>query len=265
MYEVSGDFFFFHPRDARLNPMPSTLNARAVTIVIDAIHGAWADIATFQYFKSVPFRREHFDDEDELSTKLVEILNDRLACNEGGLFRKEVFQTVVRDGKQSTAVLDSTEQMPDITFRMAGSTYGEDADESALFVEAKLVDAVRGCREYVINGLHRFVAGRYAPRITVGMLLAYATEDYADSRSALTSYFRHARKPEAVKCRAAVKPSAIHPGCHDSAHRREAPCPPEFQALHLWLKRPLKSARTAAIRKPGGLGGSRRRKAADRK
>lgn len=221
--------------------MPSTLNSRAIAVVIDAIRSAWEDIDTFQYFKSAPFRLEHFDDEDELSTKLAEILNDRLACNEGGAFRKEVFQTVVRDGKQSTARLDSTEQMPDLTFRMIESAYGEDSDESALFVEAKLVDASRGCREYVVNGLHRFVAGRYAPRITVGMLLAYATADYGDSRSALANYLRRARIPEAVKCRAAIEPSSIHPGCHGSSHRRESPCPPNFQALHVWLKRPAKA------------------------
>ena len=216
------------------------MNSRAIAIVIDAIHSAWSELPGYKYFKSPSFKPEHFDDEDELSTKLVEILNDRLTFNEGGDFRKEMFQTVVRDGKQSSATLSSTEQMPDITFRMMAPAFGEDADESALFVEAKLVNAIDGCREYVVNGLHRFVDGRYAPRMTVGMLLAYAVEDYCEPQSALTEYFQRARAPEALACKAAVGPSAIHATCHGSSHRRSAPCPPDFQALHVWLKRPGK-------------------------
>ena len=234
---MSPDFCFFHPRDPQKGPIKSTLNKRAIRVVIAAIQDAWNDIETFKYWKSSPFEPKHYFDEDELTTKLAEILNDKLS-NEGvGGFRKELFQTVVRDGKQSTAALSSIDQMPDLTFRMIQTAPGEDRDESALFVEAKLIDATSGCRQYVVNGLHRFVSGKYAPRMTFGLMLGYATPDFKDICTHLPDYYENATSSEALLCAADVAPSDVHADCFATEHCRAVPCAPEFRALHLWVLR----------------------------
>lgn len=234
---LKGEYCFFHPRDPRRGPIRSTLSRQALRTIVTAILEAWRELETFDYWKSERFEPKHLFDEDELSTKLVEILNDKLANNRGGHFRKEVFQTVVRDAKQANARATSYDQMPDLTFRMVQSAPGEDADESALFVEAKLVSAEERCRQYVVEGLYRFVSGKYAPRVTFGMMLGYATPDYNDPSARLREYYVRATSPEALQCRAVVVPSNIHDECLASEHQRERPCAPQFRALHLWLVR----------------------------
>lgn len=235
---MTKDFCFFHPRDPHQGPIKSTLNKRAIRAIISAIQDAWGEIETFKYWKSSPFEPRHFADEDELSTKLMEILNYRLSNNAAvDEFRKEIFQTVVRDGKQSTASTRSIDQMPDLTFRMIQSAPGEDRDESALFIEAKLIDEASGCRQYVVEGLYRFVSGKYAPRMTFGLMLGYATVDFDDATTHLSTYYRNATSKEARLCRAKVVPSDIHSVCLASDHIRNKPCAADFRALHLWLIR----------------------------
>lgn len=145
----------------------------------------------------------------------------------------------MRDGKQSTAKVDSFDQMPDLVIRTMRSAPGEDRDESALFVEAKLIDSVRGCRPYVVEGLHRFVSGRYAPRVTFGLMLGYTTTDYAEVDKHLPNYYARATGAESQACVSALAPSTVHGSCFETRHSRQAQCPPDFRALHVWLVRPI--------------------------
>lgn len=236
---MSDDFCFFHPRNPERGPIRSTLNKRAIKVIVAAIQEAWSEIETFRYWKSGQFELQHYKDEDQLTTKLAEILNDRLSNNSSGTFRKEKFQAVIRDGKQSTASTNSLDQMPDLAFRMVKTVLGEDCDESALFVEAKLIDQMGGCRQYVVEGLYRFVSGKYAPRMTFGLMLGYATANYSSVSKHLPEYYSNATSTEALRCNASVAPSDIHNGCFASEHQRDTPCAPEFRALHFWLIRPL--------------------------
>lgn len=234
------EFCFFHPRKPQLAPIITTLNKRAIKTIISAIQDAWTQIESFQYYKSDLFDSAHYGDEDELTTKLAEILNYKLSNDVGVSFRKENFQAVIRDGKQSTASKNSTEQMPDLAFRMIKSMPGEDVDESAFFVEAKLVEAKNGCRQYVVEGLYRFVSGKYAPRMPVGLMLGYGTKSFISVETHLPDYFSKATSTEAVQCKAEVVMAKDLPhDCFASKHQRLIPCPPEFMALHLWLTRPL--------------------------
>jgi len=185
------------------------------------------------------FKTEHWHDEDELSVKLMEILNEDLDSSTTGPFRKEILQSVTRDSKQSTADAKSFDQMPDLTFRMVHCAAGEERDESALFVEAKLVDSDKGCRQYVVEGLHRFVSGRYAPRVTFGMMLGYGATAFHQVDVHLTEYFTNARAKPAKACRSTVLPSGIHASCHTTRHKRRKPCPEDFRALHVWVTRPV--------------------------
>lgn len=232
------NFCFFYPRNPELGPVQTTLNKRAIKVIVEAIQEAWAEIETFKYWKSIAFDTAHYHDEDELTTKLAEILNDKLSNGSSSLFRKEKFQAVVRDAKQTTATGSSSEQMPDLTFRMIKTMPGEDCDESAFFVEAKLVDAKSGCRQYVVEGLHRFVSGKYAPRMSVGLMLGYGTPSFSDAQSHLPHYFSKATSPEAIQCKAPIIASDLDANCFASEHARPSPCPKEFIALHLWLIRP---------------------------
>jgi hypothetical protein len=236
---VSANFCFFHSRRLGKPPVSSTINAKILSAIVDAIHSAWARIPTFDYVKSQPFSPAHWHDEDELSVKLMEILNEDLDSSTTGPFRKEILQSVTRDSKQSTADAKSFDQMPDLTFRMVHCAAGEERDESALFVEAKLVDSDKGCRQYVVEGLHRFVSGRYAPRVTFGMMLGYGATAFHQVDVHLTEYFTNARAKPAKACRSTVLPSGIHASCHTTRHKRRKPCPEDFRALHVWVTRPV--------------------------
>lgn len=222
-----------------MGPVKSTLNKRSLKVIVNAIGTAWSEIASFPYLKSKNFEPNDYFNERELTTKLAEILNDKLDNNLIPRFRKEIFQTVVRDGKQSSSSLDTTEKMPDLTFRMIQSAPGEDRDESALFIEAKLVSESTGCREYVISGLFRFISGDYAPQITFGMMLAYSTASFNDPDLHLQSYFDSASSGKALLCSSNVLLGDISENCFESHHSRAAPCAPDFRALHLWLPRPV--------------------------
>lgn len=232
---MSTEFCFFHPRDPKRSPIPSTWSATSINAVVEAIQDAWKQIESFDYWKSAKFEGVHYDDEDELTTKIAEILNDRLDNATTGYFRKEIFQTVVRDAKQSTANLSSTEQMPDLQFRLTRTAPGEDREESALFVEAKLINATSGCSEYVINGLDRFVVGKYAPRTTFGMMLGYCTPEFNDPAVELKVYFNGATSTAAKRCASTVSATGGHP---TTDHSRAAPAAPAFRAIHIWVERP---------------------------
>lgn len=241
---MTQEFCIFRPRDPKRSPVSSTWSSTSINAAVAAIKDAWTQIETFDYWKSEKFRTEHYDDEDELTTKIAEILNERLDNATTGIFRKEIFQTVVRDGKQSTATLSSTEQMPDLSFRLIRTAPGEDREESALFVEAKLVDASSGCREYVVNGLHRFIAGRYAPQMNFGMMLGYCTPGFNDPAEQLKGYFLAATSEAAKRCAAPVMVGTE--GILETKHTRTAPAALPFRALHVWVERP---ARNASIKK----------------
>lgn len=240
MYVVTQEFCFFYPRDPKRGPVSSTWSSTSINATVAAIKDAWAEIETFDYWKCKKFSTGHYDDEDELTTKIAEILNERLDNATTGIFRKEFFQTVVRDGKQSTATLSSTKQMPDLSFRLMRTAPGEDREESALFVEAKLIDVSCGCREYVVNGLHRFVAGHYAPQMNFGMMLGYCTPDFNDPAEQLKRYFSAATSEAARLCSAPVTIGAE--GILATEHTRTAPAAVSFRALHVWVERPTAKA-----------------------
>lgn len=232
----TNDFFFFRPRNSNI-PVKSTLSAQRLQIIIDAIHVCWGEIKTFPYTKSGKFQKKHFLDEDELSTKLVEILNYKLQHDAVKGFKANTFQDVIRDGKQSTAKADSYDQMPDITFRMIKFGDDEDRSESGLFVECKLVSKTSGCGEYVAEGMYRFVSGRYAPQMGYGLMLGYAAKDFNDPVAELESYFKLAKKAESIKCKAPLKQTELHDSCYASIHKRTNRCALKFCALHIWLVR----------------------------
>ncbi len=234
---MNSEFCFFHPRGAETAPLPTTLGQRQIRVVAKAIRDAWEELESFDYRKSASFQPSHLYDEDELSTKLVEILNNMLTENRGGKFKKSVFHVVVRDGKQSTGSVSSHDQMPDLTFRTNASAAGEDLDESALFVEAKCVDPKSGCGEYVRNGLHRFVSGKYAPRVTFGMMLGYTLSCYQDVAQNLEAYYKLSKSPDASACKAPLTVFDPAVACFKSEHKRGPGATPDFSALHLWVVR----------------------------
>ncbi|WP_459951049.1 hypothetical protein [Denitratisoma sp. agr-D3] len=231
------DFLFFKPRD-RNTPIRSTLSARNLATIFNAIHTCWAEIETFPYRKSQPFQSAHLHDEDALSAKLVEILNYKLQKNLIPGFKANQFQDVYRDAKQSNASATSYDQMPDLLFRMIRFAPNEDRSESGLYVECKLVSAGSGCGEYVSNGMYRFVSGRYASQMGFGLMLGYTTQSYSDPDGGLEAYFKLASKAESIKCKATLSSCEIHPNSYSSKHTRASPCAPSFRMFHIWLVRP---------------------------
>jgi hypothetical protein len=231
------EFLFFKPRNS-INPVRATLGKRQLAAIIEAIHACWGLIETFPYWKSQPFHPSHFLDEDEISVKLLEILNHTLQNNKTGVFVKSQFQDVTRDAKQTNARADSYDQMPDLIFKMNKSVPNEDRSESGLIVECKLVSKKSGCSKYVANGMHRFVSGQYAPQMGFGMMIGYATTSFCDPVTALMNYFNSARDIECMECNAPLTTTTVHPSCYASVHRRSPPSAPTFCTFHLWLARP---------------------------
>lgn len=232
------EFCFYQSRTSAAQ-FPASLSARDVRIIIDAIDKAWTQIRTYPYAKSNRFKKAHWHDEDELTTKIMEILNDALdRAAFGPKFSKKFFQWVVRDAKQTSGNLRSKDQMPDLTFRKIRTQPGED-EESALFVEAKLIKKPLGCRPYVVDGLHRFVSGKYAPRVSFGMMLGYAHRPYVNAEEQLQAYFAKATAPRVKRWRAQLSAKgAPHKRALVSDHTRAKSYVSPFKTVHLWLRVP---------------------------
>lgn len=232
------DFLFFQPRGDQ-QPISPAFNERHLKTVLRALTTCWGEIESFQYRNSAAFQLEHYHDEDELNTKLVEILNYKLDREQIQGFKPTWFQSVWRDAKQSSATTSSIDQMPDMTFSMVAGSRDEDRAQSGLFVECKLLSPTSGCGEYVINGMARFVSGRYAPRVGYGLMLGYAASDYGEGHKHLTTYFKKATNASSISCKAATALSPLAKQCFTTMHTRTPPAYSRLCLVHMWLDRPV--------------------------
>lgn len=246
-----GDFCFFvdAPGGAELS---GPFDEQTVRNVMQAIRFAWDRIHTS--LRTLPANlRPKPANENAFNGLLCQGLNDILDGDELAYFPSTQFQNVVQEAKQRSPRHRLAPRMPDLqvaVFR-TGKT-GVARSKAILAIECKLLTTTEHIREYVVNGMHRFVRGDYAPHVSVGMMLAYAAWHHKLPGS-LERYLRRAHRREAKSCRASFEPfDDARSACYVSRHRRSSVSPANrINLLHLWLPHPwaVAAPRSTARRK----------------
>lgn len=235
------DFYMDPYKGEVTNPF----NTAIVAAIALACRTAWLKIPAFDYKDSLPFEARHYFDERELNKRMAEILNYILDHENLEWFSSSEFQVVSRDARQVGANLDDDEQSPDLTFRLTNYPPGITREGCALYVECKVLDhtADRNVTYYVKTGVARFVDGKYAHRMPIGMLLAYVNASQV-LPGHLTDCFEGSRASDVKRLRpvsgvSAYSSIASPPDVYITEHAR--PLVPQcgsLRLLHLWLAPP---------------------------
>jgi hypothetical protein len=218
--------------DAARRPYPDPLTIEEYCAVEEAICVALERIFAEDHLPR-PF------DEVKVNTRLAARLNQMLAI--GGpvpAFNCRVFETVVRGGEVENAEGTELEKRPDLTVRRAGDhPPGVDRAENALFVECKVIDKDRTMKRYVPDGLLRFVDGRYAASVTIGLMVGYV-----DGRYALPTTLRDYLDREGCPCpsRVVARSAPSSRGVYVTTHDRHTVYPGagsrgSIHVSHLWV------------------------------
>lgn len=128
-------------------------------------------------------------DEDKITDVLLEELT-HLRRKGAGSFTAAIFCVPSRDAKLPDCHGLSIDQMPDITIRlvMPRPNVADDRHD-ALFFECKVLDSTRNLDSYRVDGINRFLLGRYAWRMPHAGMLAYTFKRRDDTPTkALTAY-----------------------------------------------------------------------------
>lgn len=188
-----------------------------------------------------------FNDEDRTTAEIEEALLAILEHREGApvvpMFSDKYFETPPRDAKQRDHSRVKNDNMPDLTFRLAGEL-GRPRPFRAVFVECKVLDGGRGVNLYCKNGIRRFVDGKYAHRMSHAMMLGYVLDGSSKIPDDLDDYFLRGRSDCAVDCKpnASYMASYLSPPGYDiyiTTHSR--PYDSECAGIdlhHLWLEAP---------------------------
>lgn len=153
-----------------LDPQPP-ISADLRNAVIAALRCAW----------SLLHKEKGVDpmlhDEEEITAALWALLNEkRNGCRRMQPLR--LFKDVVRSG-QYRAAQGSFKQQPDLRFQpRAEPRQVTDLGAWALFAECKIVGPAshHSPTMYCQNGVDRFASGKYAPRMSTGVVVAYVRD-----------------------------------------------------------------------------------------
>lgn len=208
----------------------------------EAIRVAWNALVATQQDYEIDLSK---DDEDLISYKLIEVLNF-LRSEESVPLPEfvEYFESVnvcsgYRDYK------DEHIKQPDFALKPRNNPNpGIDAGYYAIFVEAKVIgNASQQTSEYFIDGVERFLDGRYAWAMPHGLMLAYvrtgqvmfdALTDYLNGRGRALRF--NVKHPPVL-----AKPPNRFPKVCVTVHTRKWPyvdrpgTPGDIELRHLWL------------------------------
>lgn len=231
---LSGEFCFF-VEDHKVPAVAGPFDPLTTQNVLRAIRHSWAKVQAGLKTKSKP-RIRHID-ENYLNGSLWLELNALLDNGEVPYFLGSQFQNVVLEGKQRSARRSRAPKMPDLQVSLVQvGQLGIARSKAVLCIECKLLVNSDHVREYVINGMHRFICGDYSPHMSLGVMLGYAGPQHQLPR-ALDEYLKRARHAGAVKCKAALRPfGSGDAACHMSRHaRNNAAYAKRINLLHVWL------------------------------
>ncbi|WP_031409573.1 hypothetical protein [Thiomonas sp. FB-Cd] len=234
---VTGEFCFF-VGDHAAPPVAGPFDPLTTQNLLRAIRFSWGKIHA--ELKGRPKVRARHYKENFLNGSLCLQLNTVLDNDELSYFTSAQFQTIVLEGKQHSARRAREPRMPDLQVLLVETgRLGIARSKAVLCIECKLLTDAEHLREYVINGMHRFVRGDYSPHMSLGIMLGYAAPEH-QLPQALESYLKRARRSDAIRCKSKLKPFGSGDGaCHVSKHVRRRPAfAKRINLLHLWLPHP---------------------------
>jgi len=172
---------------------------------------------------------------ERLATRLNEMLS---AGQPVPGFNCRVFETVVVGGEGKNAAGTELEKRPDLTVRRCGDhPPGVHRLENALFVECKVIDRTRTMKCYVPAGLARFVDGRYASAVSVGLMVGYVDGAYSLPIT-LQQYLnrKDCQCPSQVVQRAGPSLRGVHETAHTRTWKYPGGGAPGVVCVgHLWM------------------------------
>lgn len=228
-------------------PVPErALSVSEIRAVARALVEAWRRLPTEHLDGFAPFDPSLYMDEDQVTIRLVEILNELLDSNTVRGFSDEFFQDVIRDGKVVGYAAKRKDMMPDMRFgiRFKPAHLTSVRSELAFLAEAKVFEGNRNLRLYFAEGIQRFVDGNYARKTDIGMMVVYCTDEFAwPFPASLGKYLK--KKYKCVKAANGIgglfplKPVTGVPWGFTKHRRNFDPSSPHiFELHHLWLNVP---------------------------
>ncbi len=186
------------------------------------------------------------DEEERISFELSRLMNQRVNGKRRAPML-HLFETVQREAQHAGAT-GTFRNRPDLTLRPKSLPNDvTNQDDWGIFAECKIIEGKRHhARKYCQQGLQKFIDGRYASRMTTGLMVAFA-RDGRRPRSTLQSFFR-AETFAAVHLRACGRVRDMA----RSAHNRSQLAPPcvDIDVTHLWLDARPHGSRGRPLAKP---------------
>jgi hypothetical protein len=209
------------------SPFVDLVGDPPIAALLTYIYGSWLAYADFYKNAAPSFQRRK---EPQLTQALAAHLRQRQDAGEQP-FAGDFF------GELADYILDTTTGLPkcvartDIEWRLHGV--------AGLVVEFKVLDGKKARRDkYFLDGVMRFVVGRYAGKATVGAMFALLRKGAANDSELIMEEFE--ANGTALKCAGIKKNSEILPSiaAFDTAHLRAAPHVTPFQLAHLFVPLP---------------------------
>lgn len=202
-----------------LSPIEKDAIVRALRWAWGRVCNEWPDIV-------------HTGREEQITERLVYVLNERVPGRGRLAPGLRLFETVVRGAKIRNPNA-RIEMAPDLAFRPPpGRRTVRILDDWAWFVECKIIDGAGSVQRYCNDGVVRFSDGNYCARMPSGAMLAYV-RDRTRPFGTLDASLRFRFQTQAHTARAQLDMS-------DSLHGRAAlprACT-DIALLHLWLDVP---------------------------
>lgn len=183
-----------HPGLADEPPLPHPFTLSYIRIIGHVLWEAWQVLPKFQKKGLPDFTDDMYGNEDEISTRLREILNDFLDTERFEYFKEDEFQSVIREGKERDHTGRKIDKMPDLQFRFSKKRSIMNRVDACLHVECKVIDDKRHVGLYVNEGLIRFVNGDYSRFMSAALMVAYVLND-RQLPGSLSNYFKRSDNP----------------------------------------------------------------------
>jgi hypothetical protein len=209
------------------SPFVDLVGDPPIAALLAYMHESWLAYAELYKNAGPPFQKRK---EPQLTQALAAHLRQRQHAGE---------QPFIGDffGELADYVLDKSTGLPkcisrtDIEWRLHGV--------AGLIVEFKVLDGKKGRRDkYFVDGVMRFVVGRYASKATVGAMFALLRKGAEKDPQLILAELE--ANGAGLQCEGIKKNSDILPAiaAFDSAHQREMPHITPFQLAHFFIPLP---------------------------
>ena len=210
-------------------------------VVEDAFRMAWNHLVENQSRYDVDLNT---CEEDDISIRLQDILEDIIVA--GGIdgFTTDIFQTVSRGENLRNFNGEHINKQPDLIFRLKDTIPGVKRVYYGIFVECKPIDEKHTIgKTYCNDGIIRFVNGDYAWAMSCGMMVGYVRNNSYTIPEKLTPALENPKYSNllAVKLPRECSKSKNDQPTHITEHERnwkyiDGGEPGNIVIRHLWLR-----------------------------